>query len=59
MKGINAFGSAMAAFSEHVENIKFCGVWGTKVELQAATSNFFGFPVYLAVYTGMLNSRGV
>lgn len=41
-------------FSEHVENIKSCGVWGTQVELQAA-SDFFGVPVY----TGMLNSRGV
>jgi len=53
MKGISAFGSAMATFSEHVENIKSCGVWGTKMELQSA-SNFFGIPVY----TGMLNSRG-
>ena len=41
-------------FSEHVENIKSCGVWGTQVELQAA-SDFFGVPVYI----GMLNSRGV
>ena len=41
-------------FSEHVENIKSCGVWGTQVELQAA-SDFFGVPVYV----GMLNSRGV
>jgi len=40
-------------FSEHVENIKCCG---TKVELQAASSNLFGISVYLAVYTGMLNS---
>jgi len=27
MKDTNVFRSAMASFSEHVENIKFCGVW--------------------------------
>ena len=41
-------------FSEHVNNIKSCGIWGTQVELQAA-SDLFGIPVYI----GMLNSKGI
>ena len=28
-------------FSEHVENIKSCGVWGTQMELQAASDYFW------------------
>ena len=41
-------------FSEHVNNIKSCGIWGTQVELQAA-SDLFGIPVYI----GMRNSEGI
>ena len=39
---------------EHVNDIKSCGIWGTQVELQAA-SDLFGIPVYI----GMFNSNGI
>ena len=41
-------------FSTHVNQIKLTGVWGTQVELQAA-SDLFGVPVYVA----LLNTKGI